>query len=353
MSRVAGVVEVGVDHRCVALGVLGRLHEALRGNSAAAPGAAKGMVPLVTCHRVELYLEGVAAPRAAEAFATCLGLDQVDFADVLGHLVVRLDGDAGRHLLRVAAGLESAVLGEDQIQGQIREAYRTACAGASPGPLLHRLFHAAFRAGRRARGETSLKGGGRSLAGSAVTCLGELLGGLHGRTVLVVGAGAMAGIAAARLRERGVGRLLVCSRTWSHSHELAAALAAETLPWEWRRGALAEVAGVICAVAAPQPVLPASWIVEAATRRRGRLAVVDLGVPPGVEKPAVALGGLVVADLGDLSRRLAKDARRREGAVRAVEAIIEQELADWQSWAQARGAGGVRGGAVRPGVRAG
>jgi len=319
------------------------LHRRLR---AAGPvdleACCNGVVPLVTCHRLELYLEGVGAHSAPHLWAQWLGLDQAALQEIAPHLTVRVGVAAAEHLMRVAAGLESAVLGEDQIQGQVREAYRSACARRSAGPLLHRLFHATFRAGRRARSETSLKQGGRSLAGSAVAWLAREIGDLGGRTVLVLGAGEMARVAASRLRERGVGRLLVINRTWAKAQEIASCFGGEALPWAWRERMVGESDGILCATGAPEPVIPAGWLESAARRGGRRLAVVDLAVPRNVEAPAASRWSAVIADVEVLSRRLAEDADRREQAVLAVRAIISEELGAWVSWAQARelGVGG-------------
>jgi glutamyl-tRNA reductase len=135
---------------------------------------------------VELYLEGADAAEAVVAVRLFEGW----LGRPVGRVpVVRRGEEAARHLLRVAAGLESAILGDDQILGQARQAYREACEAGKAGRLLHRLFHAAFRTGRRARSETPLKEGTRSIAGAAVAEIARLLGDLSRRTVTVVGAG--------------------------------------------------------------------------------------------------------------------------------------------------------------------
>ncbi len=340
MIGCGGVVQVGVDHRSARLDVIERLHRAL----AAAPPAplragSEGVVRLVTCHRLELYLEGVTRDTARELYFRWFGLAAGEREAVAPFMTVRSGPEAGEHLMRVAAGLESAVLGEDQIQGQAREAYRRACESGDAGPLLHRLFHAAFRAGRRSRSETALKQGGRSLAGSAVAMLARELGDLRGRSILVLGAGEMARVAATRLRDREVGRLLLTNRTWARAQELAVSLMAEALPWAWRGRILEEVDGVVCATGAPDPVVLASWLADAVADGERRLVVVDLAVPRNVEFPRPLPGGLVTADVEGLSQRLDEDAERRNGAIAAAQAIIAEELESWISWARTRVSG--------------
>jgi glutamyl-tRNA reductase len=332
---VRGVVQVGVDHRRTPLSVLERLHTQRAEQLPPMERRCPGLVRLATCHRLELYVEGIGASPAIEIWRTWLGLSAAEIDSLRLQLSVREGTEAARHLLRVAAGLESAVLGEDQIQGQVREAYRRACAAREPGALLHRLFHAAFRAGRRVRAETALARGGRSLAGCAVAWLAHRLEGVEEKAVLVLGAGEMGTIAARTLRQRGVGRLLVTNRTWSRAAALAAEVGAEALPWPWRAAALAEVAGVICACHAPEPVLPGAWLAAAACPPR-RLVVADLAVPRGVEPPAPAPPGLVLADLGALTMQMNGDAERRRAAIGDAERIVEEEVREWLDWVEGR-----------------
>ncbi|MGE5236512.1 MAG: glutamyl-tRNA reductase [Acidobacteriota bacterium] len=344
MSGAPAVIQVGLDHRCAPLALL----EALRLKALDARVGTglwtrcSGVVSLATCHRLELYLEGVDSDTAREMLGCWLGLDAAATAGVSHRSCLRVGGEAGRHLLRVAAGLESAVLGEDQILGQVRQAYRQACVTGGAGPLLHRLFHAAFRAGRRVRTETSLGRGGRSLAGAAVSFAARSLDGLAGRDALVVGAGEMGSLAAQRLRDRGVRRLLVCSRKFDRAVALASTVGAEALPWEWRLSAMAEVDVVVCATGAPGTVIPArSAAVAAATGSRiGPLVVVDLAVPRDVEAPAEPVPGLVLADIAVLTQDLQADAVHRAEAVGAATAIVEEELAEWLTWALTRPSGG-------------
>lgn len=335
MKPVWGVVQVGVDHRRTPLPVLERLHARQVESLPPFDRRPPGLVRLATCHRLELYTEGIETAQAVEIWRAWLGLAAAEAGALHLFLSIRENAEAGRHLLRVAAGLESAVLGEDQIQGQVREAYRRACAAREPGALLHRLFHAAFRAGRRVRAETALARGGRSLAGCAVAWLSRRLEGVADKAVLVLGAGEMGTIAARTLRQRGVGRLLVTNRTWSRAAALAAEVGAEALPWPWRAAALAEVAGVICACHAPEPVLPGAWLAAAACPPR-RLVVADLAVPRGVEPPAPAPPGLVLADLGALTMQMNGDAERRRAAIGDAERIVEEEVREWLDWVEGR-----------------
>jgi glutamyl-tRNA reductase len=319
----AGLVQVGVDRAHPSLDHLAASLAcgagALRTAALVAP-----VVPLVTCHRIELYFEHATVAEAMAAFGAWAGAtDSMPPA-------VRQGPDAARHLFRVASGLESAVLGEDQILSQVRAAYRDACARGAPGALLHRVFHTAFRIGRRVRHETALGAGPRSLAGAAVSALCGRAGGLRGRSAAVVGAGETGALAARLLAERGAAPLWICSRTAARASALAAAVGACVLPWEWRDGLLACADVIVSAVRAEAPVLRAA---PAGVRTR-TIAIADLGMPPNVARGTH--GAVHVIGLPALERGLRADGERRAAAIASAEAIVRQELDAWIGWRRAR-----------------
>ncbi len=329
ISGAAALVQVGIERGDPALG---RLAAALARQGAAAwPSCSGGasVVPLVTCHRLELYLEHTTRRAAIEEFRGWIGGSGNSPAPI-----VREGLEAARHLLSVTSGLESAVLGEDQILAQAREAYRVAAARGSAGPLLHRLFHAAFRAGRRVRHETALGAGTRSLAGAAVAALHQRTGGLRGRQVAVFGAGATGALAARLLAGRGVGRLAIASRTAAHAAALASGVGGDAVRWEWRDGLLATVDAVVCAVRADRPILCAGALATATARRPGPLVIADLGMPPNVD--AAGVRGVDVIDLASLTAQHQRDGERRSAAVAAAAAIVAEELESWSAWSRWR-----------------
>ncbi len=335
MSASPPLVMVGLHHRAVPLDVLERARpEEERGHLAPvlALGAA-GAVGVVTCHRVELYLEGASPSEAERLFLHWRGGP----LEGGGPLVVP-GVAAARHLLRVAAGLEAAVLGDDQVLGQLRAAYRAACEARCAGPLLHRLFHAAFRAGKRVRSETGIGRGGRSLAGEGVAWLARCLGGLDGCSVLILGAGEMASIAARRLAKRGAGMIRVANRSPERAAALAAEVGGEPVPWGWREAVLESVDALVVGTSAGEPVVRPERLAAAATSR-GRLLAVDLSVPRNLAVPDVQVPGLRVMDVEGLARLLERERERRAGAVRRAEEIVEEELGEWESWVAERRAG--------------
>jgi glutamyl-tRNA reductase len=324
------VLAIGVDRTRASVETLAALHAKRRGGYADAPlRAGSGLVAVATCHRVEWYLDGVSVDEARQSYDEWFG------AASLGDVVLVHQGvEAGRHLLRVAAGLESAVLGEDQILAQVRQGYRDACATRRSSPLLHRLFHCAFRAGRRVRGETNLAAGTRSLAGAAVAVLHRRLCGLRERTILVLGAGDMARLSARLLADRNVGRLIIANRTASRAAALAADYGGESIPWEDRAAMAAAADGVICATGSAVPVLGAETFTRVDAARQRPLVLVDLGVPRNIEPGTAA--GIDVLDVDLLDGLLREEAARRVTAVTAAEDIVEDELAAWLAWSESR-----------------
>lgn len=327
------IVQVGLCHRTAPVSLLEQLRQL-----PSAPVANRNnpshvrCVPVATCHRLELYTENVSEGRAIAAWREWLGLPTA--ATLPDALSVRTGPTAGRHLLRVAAGLESAVLGEDQVLAQLRAAYREACARGSAGPLLHRLFHASFRTGRRVRGETALAGGSRSLSAAAVNYLDHQFGSLSNRRVLVAGCGTMGALAARRLAERGVGELLVSNRTWQKAVTLAARLGSRPVPWQWRAKALQQCDAVICA--AFGDVMTGPDLDLAAAVGRLRIAI-DLGMPRNISVTGEAPRGCELVNLATLSAHLDEARSARSAAVQDAEAILEEELAAWWRWTVARG----------------
>ena len=236
---------------------------------------------------------------------------------------------AALHLFRVCAGLESLVLGEAEILGQVRAAL-DACTGA--GPFLEGVVRAALRTGRMARAETAIGVGALSVASAAVHLLSESLPLAESR-VLVVGAGDTGLKAARHLRALGVGQLVVANRSVARAQSVAAPLRADAVGLDRLADELASADAIVCAVGAPAPVIGADELARAAATRRGRrLIVVDLGMPP-----AVACGdapGVERLDLNALDGRVERQRERRVAEIPRVEAVIGRELGYLDAWAR-------------------
>jgi glutamyl-tRNA reductase len=278
-----------------------------------------------TCNRVEIWaaVSGFHGS-LAEIGATLANRAGVPLASLTPALYVHFDADAVRHALRVAAGLDSMVVGEAQILGQIREAYRIATEHDTAGKQLHELMKAALRTGKRVHTETSIDAAGRSVVGAAL----ELVpGGVRGRSVLVIGAGSMGALALSTVSRGGAAPLLVTSRTAERSQRLAQAYGASAVPLTDLTRHLSAVDIVICATASVSPVLSVERVSAAASRP---LSIVDLAVPRDVE-PGV--GDLPDVTLVDISMIASAPGSGVSGADRsAAEAIVAAEVAGFQAW---------------------
>jgi glutamyl-tRNA reductase len=275
------------------------------------------------------------------AFASLLGVSS-EWLTAEAQVEQRHRTAAVEHLVRVASGLESAVLGEDQVLAQVRAAYSTACAHRTPGPLLHRLFHAALRTGKRVRHETGIARGNTSLAGAAVSALKRRLDGARGRSVLLVGAGEMNQIAADGLAKAGVKRLLITSRSIESARQLADRHGGEALPWSWRGEALAGVDACITATGAPHAVLDTASVRRAVMSREATapLVIVDLAVPADVEAGARCGASLLYDDVESLAAAMRRDHDLRLQEVAHAEAIVAEECQRYLEWLDRRAADG-------------
>jgi glutamyl-tRNA reductase len=303
-------------------------------------------VVVSTCNRVEVYA-------AVSGFHGGLGdvcavlAEQSGLAanDLASHLYVNYDEAAVRHCFRVAAGLDSMVVGEAQILGQLRDAYHVAAEADATGRLLHELMQQALRVGKRAHAETGIDRAGQSVVTAALDVAGtHLPDGLAGRPALVVGAGAMGALSVATLTRTGVGPLRVTNRSAERAARLAEAYGALAVPFADLDAALAEVDLVVSATASTEPVLTPARLARALASRASDqpLVVLDLAVPRDVAVGAAELPGLVVVDIDGLAA-----SRRTLPAVAetaAVEQIVASEVQHLLAW--------LRGADVAPTVAA-
>ena len=304
-------------------------------------------VVVSTCNRVEVYtaisrFHG-AAGDVRRFLADFSGLALEEFAS---HLYDWYEERAVRHLFGVAAGVDSMVVGEAQILGQVREAFTAAQAERTVGPVLSALFTRAIKVGRRARNQTGIGAAQRSTVSVGLRVAAGQLGALAGRRVLLVGAGGLARLAGRAVREAGAGELVVANRTPATGAALAHALGGQAVPLEGVAGELAAADLVIAATAGTTPTVTAAAVAAALDRRADRpgpLGVLDLGVPRDVEPEVRELPGVVLADLDALRAVLETDeGPRRE--VERVRALIAEETAAFM--------GGQREARLTPTIRA-
>jgi glutamyl-tRNA reductase len=296
-------------------------------------------VILSTCNRTEVYIASPARKGAGReallefaAQATGNGPGEED------RFYHRQGDDAVLHLFRVAAGIESMVLGEAEILGQVRSAYAAAAAAESNSPILDRLFHTAIRAGRRARTETHIARSPISVSSTAVKLAQKTLSRLEGATVLVVSAGQGGKLAARSLVDNGASRLLVTSRTFKRASALAADLGGSAIAFEHLPAAIAESDIVISSTGAPSFLIGPETVTEAMRHRNGRpLLFIDIAVPRDVDPAVRSLPNVHLYDIDDLKAVSAANLRRRGREVARVEAIVEEELVDFRRWRRALG----------------
>jgi glutamyl-tRNA reductase len=289
---------------------------------------------LSTCNRTEVYLQ----PRDEdEAYRSAL--DRVFVAKVPelerpGRLYVKRNGEAARHLLGVASGLESMVLGEPEILGQVKQAATLAEAVGAAGPVLRRLLRSAIAAGKRARQETAIAAGAVSLGYAVVELAKNIFSGLDDCRVLLLGAGEIARTVARPLVERGAREIKVANRGAERAQQFKQEFpTAETLPFESRLEAVRTADLVVASTGAEEPVLTRRQLEEAMESRSTRpLLVVDLGVPRNVEPKAGKIGNLFLHTVDSLDHLIQKNLKRRKEEVPRVEEILDQELAHFRAW---------------------
>ncbi len=265
---------------------------------AAVPGVAECMI-VSTCNRVEIVaaLEGQTADLPGFLHRQ-FGLDPALLAP---HIYQHIDQDAVRHLFRVAASLDSMVVGEPQILGQVKEAFTVARASGTVGAHLEHLLQSAFAAAKRVRTETEIGSNSVSIASVAVELARKIFGSLNGRTVFLVGAGKMSELAARHLVQQGAGAILVTNRTQERARQLAEPFKGRVIPFEQLYEAASEADIVISSTGAPHPIFRREHCQAFMHRRRNRpMFFIDIAVPRDVDPAVNQLEGIFVYDIDDL-----------------------------------------------------
>ncbi len=303
-----------------------------------AVGAHAELAVLSTCNRFELYL-AVHDDAAGNMKAALLGyaghICGIPPAGLEPYVNYSADLDATLHLCRVAAGLDSMVLGEPQILGQVSDAFESAVRARTSGAVLATAFRAAIRAGRRARTETSIGQNPASVGSVAVRMAEQVIGQAHlpAARVLILGAGQMAELVIKALHARGVRNLNVANRTSAHAEALAQRWNGSALPLEQVERAMGEVDIVIASTGSPQPVILRGQVQRAMQRRPQRpLVLVDIAVPRDIEPAVAEVPGVRLLNLDDLQSCVDASLSERQAQVPGVEAIVDEELAGVAAW---------------------
>jgi glutamyl-tRNA reductase len=291
---------------------------------AATPGVTECMI-VSTCNRVEL----LAALESPDADLTGFLHRQfgLDPALLEPHLYKEMDQDAVRHLFRVAASLDSMVVGEPQILGQVKEAFAVARASGTVAGQLEHLLQSAFAAAKKVRSETEIGSNSVSIASVAVDLARKIFGSLQGRTVFLVGAGKMSELAARHLVQQGAGTILVTNRTQERARRLAEPFNGRVIPFEdlYQAGSDADI--VITSTGAPHPIFRREHGLAFLHRRRNRpMFFIDIAVPRDVDPAMNKLEGIFVYDIDDLQQVAAAHMAERSRVATDAEALIAAEV---------------------------
>ena len=342
------ILQIGLSHQTAPVEVRERLaileaaipealHTLCADNGCGLAYAMEGVV-LSTCNRLEVY--------ALVESVTCGQRDIRDFlARVSGaplatfesYLQIREGEAAVSHLCQVACGLDSMVLGESQIQGQVNQAYQLALAHGAAGPVINALFRASLHAGKRARTETAINQHATSISHVAVELALQIFEDLATKTVVLVGAGDMAELAAKNLVDHGVSRLLVVNRSAGRAATLARQFGGEALGWDRLTEALWLSDIVISSTAAPHAILRRDMVTAVMPLRNNRpLFLIDIAVPRDVDPAVGDVGNVFLYDIDDLQRVVTANLEQRQREVPRVQAIICEQVAGFLAWFRAQ-----------------
>src|SRR5471032_2256890 len=336
---------VGLSHRTAPvelrerLDCQGRLEVCLR--ALAGRGSTDEAVVLSTCNRAELYAacDDVSSSRAD--LVKFLGdFHEIDRATLAAHVYDSADLDVVRHLFRVASGLDSLIVGEPQILGQVKDAHAVAAEIETTGPVLNRLFHSSFAVGKRVRTETGIGSGAASVSYAAVALAKKIFGDLKGRSVLVIGAGEMGKLTALHMKSHALSRITIVSRTMAHAARTAEAIGgASAAPWEELDAVLGASDIVITATGAAAPILTKAHIESVMRPRRNRpLFIIDIAMPRDVEAAAGEIEQVFLYNIDDLQATVRENLARRASEVARAETIVNEEVEKFGGWFRSRGA---------------
>jgi glutamyl-tRNA reductase len=338
------IAVIGANHRSAPIEVRERF--ALGRNEAPAvladlvdTGASREAVLLSTCNRTELYVNLSDLDRGDLAFRSILA-ERLETAPekLSGYLYLHRDRAAVEHLFRVAAGLDSMVLGEPQIQGQVKEAYQVAqetfgLSGPVVGTTLNRLFQNAFGIGAKVRTETEVGLGAASVSTAAVELAKKIFGSLRGRNALVMGAGEMSELTLELLREEGVRSWVVTNRTYERASDLATRWGGKAVAWEDLGSALPGAEIVICSTSAPHPVLTLDRFRSALPKGATQpLCIIDIAIPRDVDPRVGREPNVFLYNVDDLRQIVDDNLERRRAEIPHAEEIIANGVEEFWTW---------------------
>jgi glutamyl-tRNA reductase len=336
---VSELLAIGVSHKTAPVEVRERLAlpearaaefmRELRGT-----GEVAEVVVVSTCNRTEAYLV-VDDPVEAESNVLTMLARQAGIrpTELTGAIYAHRNCEAARHLYRVTAGLESMIVGEAEIQGQVKRSYDAALALETAGPLTKHLFQAALQTGKRARSETAIGERQMSLPSVAVVLAREVLGDLDGHEVVIIGTGETAELTARALASSGCRTIFVATRRRDRAISLASRYGGESVSFDELPQALERADIVLTATASPHLLLEARELAEVMEAREGRaMLLVDLAVPRDIDAGCGDIPGVSLYDIDDLEAVVSRNRRVRQAEARRAEGIIEEEIGHFAHW---------------------
>lgn len=340
MSEVLGI---GVSHKTAPVAVREKLAltpgsvPAFLRDARAVPGVQEA-VAISTCNRTEVY---VVAGDAVEAETGVLGMlarkAGTRPTELAGSIYALRNCDAARHLYRVTSGLESMIVGEAEVQGQVKRAYDEALSAQVTGPLTNHLFRAALATGKRVRSETRIGERRLSVSSVAAALAREHLDGLERREVLLVGAGETSELAARALADNGVDAIFVANRRRDRALSLAQRFGGQATSFDELPAELERADAVICTTASPHPILGAEEISAVMDARAGRpLLILDLAVPRDVAPDVREVSGVTLYDIDDLQGVVRRNRSVRQVEAQHAEGIVEEEIQRFAEWLGSR-----------------
>jgi glutamyl-tRNA reductase len=285
------------------------------------------VVVLSTCNRMEVYALTSEISVAEQSIKQYLAGDHPFDESDENHFYKKVDNDAARHLCRVVSGLDSMVLGETEIFGQVKQAYTQALESAATGGVLNKLFQKSFSVGKKVRTQTSIQGGQTSVGSVAVDLAEKIFGHLKYSEVLVIGAGEMSYITAQRMMERGAKKIYVVNRSLENAQKLADEMGGEAVSFDdWER-VLAKVDVVVSSTGATEHVVRPEHVEKVRAKRKYRpLFMIDIAMPRDIDPEVGKIEEIYVYDLDTLQLQADENRAKRHEQVKACEQIIEDEV---------------------------
>jgi glutamyl-tRNA reductase len=332
------LLALGVSHKTAPVAVRERLAfsdpEARRFLDELVPDSAQEAVVISTCNRTEFYVVASDPVQAEAAVLTALArradIRPTELAEVM---YFPRNCDAARQLYRVASGLESMIIGEAEVQGQVRRAYEAALAADTTGPLTNRLFTAALQTGRRVRSETSIGAGRTSVSTVAVDLAKDVVGHLAEREVLIIGAGETSELTAQALATEGVSTIFVANRHADRARSLAERFGGTVLSLDHLPSQLETADIVVASTSSPHPIVTADALAEVVRARGGKpIVLIDLAVPRDIDPECADLPGVSVYDMDDLQAVVARNLEVRSEEALLAERVVEDEIQRFAKW---------------------